>query len=131
MARFDHDKCIGCAECITICPVGAIQILWNESTDRLQEKMIETMAGIVGEKKGRVAYFNFLLDITPDCDCFPWSDTAVVPDIGILGSTDPIAIDQASIDLINRSPGIPGSALPGALEMAWFNSAMVRARLLT
>ena len=116
VARFDHDKCIGCAECITICPEGAIQILWNESADRLQEKMIETMAGIVGEKKDRVAYFNFLLDITPDCDCFPWSDTAVVPDIGILGSTDPIAIDQASMDLINRGPGIPGSALPGALE---------------
>jgi len=116
VARFDHDRCIGCAECITICPEGAIQILWNESTDRLQEKMAETMFGILKGKKDRVAYFNFLLDITPDCDCFPWSDTAVVPDIGILGSTDPIAIDQASMDLINRSPGIPGSALPGALE---------------
>jgi uncharacterized Fe-S center protein len=116
VARFDHDKCIGCAECITTCPVGAIQILWNESTDRLQEKRIETMAGIVGEKKGHVAYFNFLLDITPDCDCFPWSDTAIAPDIGILGSTDPIAIDQASVDLLNQGPGIPGSALSGALE---------------
>ena len=116
VARFDHDKCIGCAECITTCPVGAIQILWNESTDRLQEKMAETMTGIVGEKKGHVAYFNFLLDITPDCDCFPWSDTAMAPDIGILGSKDPIAIDQASVDLLNQGPGIPGSALPGALE---------------
>jgi len=115
-ASFDHQKCIGCAECITTCPVGAIQILWNESTDRLQEKMAETMAGIVGEKKGRIIYFNFLLDITPDCDCFPWSDTAIAPDIGILGSTDPIAIDQASVDLLNQGPGIPGSALPAGLE---------------
>ncbi len=116
VARFDHAKCIGCAECITICPEGAIQILWNESTDRLQEKMAETMFGTLKGKEGRVAYFNFVLDITPDCDCFPWSDTAVVPDIGILGSTDPIAIDQASVDLVNRSPGIPGSALATALE---------------
>jgi hypothetical protein len=115
-ARFDLDTCIGCAECITTCPVGAIQILWNESTDRLQEKMVETMAGIVGEKEGRVIYFNFLLDITPDCDCFPWSDTAMAPDIGILGSTDPIAIDQASVDLLNKGPGIPGSALSAGLE---------------
>jgi uncharacterized Fe-S center protein len=116
VARFDHKACIGCAECIAVCPEGAIQILWNESADRLQEKMIETMAGILKNKKDRVAYFNFLLDITPDCDCFPWSDTAVVPDIGILGSTDPIAIDQASADLINKAPGIPGSALASALE---------------
>jgi hypothetical protein len=71
VARFDHEKCIGCAECITTCPVGAIQILWNESTDRLQEKMAETMAGVVKGKQSRVAYFNFLLDITPDCDCYP------------------------------------------------------------
>jgi uncharacterized Fe-S center protein len=78
--------------------------------------MVETVAGIAGQKEGRVAYFNFLLDITPDCDCFPWSDTAVVPDIGILGSTDPIAIDQASVDLINRAPGIPGSALATGLK---------------
>jgi uncharacterized Fe-S center protein len=116
VARFDHKLCIGCAECIVICPAGAIQILWNESSDRLQEKMIETMAGILKGKDGRVAYFNFLMDVTPDCDCFPWSDTAIVPDIGILGSTDPIAIDQASLDLINKAPGIPGSALAAALE---------------
>jgi uncharacterized Fe-S center protein len=116
VARFDHQACIGCAECIVICPEGAIQILWNESTDRLQEKMIETMVGVLKGKNGRVAYFNFLLDVTPDCDCFPWSDAAVVPDIGILGSTDPIAIDQASVDLVNRAPGIPGSALVSGLE---------------
>lgn len=116
VARFDHQACIGCAECIVVCPEGAIQILWNESTDRLQEKMIETMSGILLGKKEKVAYFNFLLDVTPDCDCFPWSDAAVVPDIGILGSTDPIAVDQASVDLINSAPGIPGSALASGLE---------------
>ncbi len=116
VARFDHQACIGCAECIVICPQGAIQVLWNESTDRLQEKMVETLYGIVQEKKHRVAYFNFLLNVTPDCDCFSWSDTAIVGDLGILGSTDPIAIDQASADLVNRSPGIPGSALTSALE---------------
>lgn len=116
VARFDHQKCIGCAECIVICPQGAIQILWNESSARLQEKMVETLYGIIQDKKDRVAYFNFLLDVTPDCDCFPWSDTAIVADIGILGSKDPIAIDQASADLVNQKPGIPTSALSSALE---------------
>ena len=116
VARFDHQTCIGCAECIVICPQGAIQIMWNESSQNLQEKMVESLYGIVQGKKDKIAYFNFLLDVTPDCDCFPWSDTAIVPDIGILGSKDPIAIDQASVDLVNQSSGTPESALPSALE---------------
>jgi uncharacterized Fe-S center protein len=116
VARFDLQKCIGCAECIVICPQGAIRIQWNESAQNLQEKMVETLYGITRQIKDRVVYFNFLLDVTPDCDCFSWSDTAIVPDIGILGSTDPIAIDQAAMDLVNKAPGIPGSALASALE---------------
>jgi len=40
----------------------------------------------------------------------------MAPDIGILGSKDPIAIDQASVDLLNQGPGIPDSALSGGLE---------------
>lgn len=116
VAQFDHNSCIGCAECIVVCPQGAIQILWNESMDRLQEKMIETLYGIMQDKKDKIVFFNFLLDVAPDCDCFPWSDTAIVPDLGIMGCKDPIAIDQASVDLVNQESGIPTSALPSALE---------------
>jgi len=116
VAHFDHNRCIGCAECIVVCPQGAIRILWNESPRNLQEKMAETLYGVMQDKKDKIAFFNFLLDVTPDCDCFPWSDTAIVPDIGILGTKDPIAIDQASVDLVNQMPGIPTSALSSALE---------------
>ena len=47
---------------------------------------------------------------------FPYDIVRQMGDLGILGSTDPIAIDQASADLVNRSPGIPGSALTSALK---------------
>jgi uncharacterized Fe-S center protein len=110
-ARFDHEACSGCAECIVTCPENALAILWNESSTSLQEKMVETAVGALASKVGRCLFFNFLIDITPDCDCFPWSDTPIVPDIGVLASTDPVAIEQASADLVNQQPGLPASKL--------------------
>lgn len=50
---------------------------------------------------------NFLIHITPDCDCFPFSDTSIVPDIGILASKDPEAIDAVRYDLETSRPGVP------------------------
>ncbi len=56
------------------------------------------------------------MQIGPECDCWGWSDAAIVPDIGIVASTDPVAIDQASADLVNRAPALPGSRIAGTTE---------------
>jgi uncharacterized protein len=114
VASFDHELCIGCAECIAVCDPGALRLLWNEQADLIQEKMVEVAAGVLAAKPGKAAYFNFLVEITPDCDCFPWSDNPIVNNVGILASTDPVAIDQASADLVNAQQGLPGSRLPEA-----------------
>jgi uncharacterized protein len=114
-ATFDEEKCIGCADCIAVCPEGALEIQWSEGPDGLQEKMVEVAAGALASKKGKALFFNFLVEVTPDCDCFPFSDTPIVQDIGILASTDPVAIEQASIDLVNAQPGLPNSKLKTAL----------------
>ena len=111
VASFDHERCIGCAECIAVCEPGALGILWNEQAELIQEKMVEVAAGVLAGKAGKVAYFNFLVEITPDCDCFPWSDNPIVNNIGVLASTDPVAIDQASADLVNQRQGLPDSRL--------------------
>jgi uncharacterized Fe-S center protein len=58
-----------------------------------------------------IGYINFLLNITPDCDCAPWSDAPIVPDIGFLASTEPVAIDQASFDLVSKQIGLTASLL--------------------
>ena len=115
-AEFDYQLCIGCAECITSCPEGALQILWNAPSEFVQEKMVEVAFAAVREKRDKVLYFNFLLDVTPDCDCFPWSDNPIVPDIGVLASRDPVSIDQASADLVNAQPGLTNSVLSSGLE---------------
>jgi hypothetical protein len=114
MALVDENKCIGCGECTVTCPHGAIGVNWrNNMKDALQEKMAEYAAGVLQNKKGKSGFISFLTNITPDCDCFSFSDAPVVRDIGILASLDPVAIDQACIDLVNRERGLPGSKLEG------------------
>jgi uncharacterized Fe-S center protein len=111
-AMIDKDICIGCAECIVVCPVHAIRIEWNWLGSRVQEKLAEYAAGVIKtKKKGKVGYVNFIMDVSPQCDCYPFSDAAIVPDVGILVSLDPVAIDKASVDLINKQPAIKGTAL--------------------
>ncbi len=110
-ASIDKEKCIGCGECLTVCPEKAVGIDWNTEIGPFMERLGEYALGAAKTKGGRVGYFNFLLDITPDCDCVPWSDAAVVPDIGILASLDPVALDAASLDLVNRQAGLSGTHL--------------------
>ncbi len=98
--------CIGCFECMHVCPEHAIDIDWETEIPVFMERMVEYAYGAVKEKKGKVGYMNFLIRITPDCDCFPFSDAPIVPDIGILASKDPVAIDAASFDLVNQQTGV-------------------------
>ena len=112
VASIDPKKCVGCGECILSCPSWAIQIQWNESIPIFQKKMVEHACGAVQKKKGKALYLNFLTQISPACDCYGYSDTPIVRDIGILSSEDPVAIDQASVDLVNKEEGNRSSKLP-------------------
>jgi len=104
-------RCIGCFECMTVCPEHAIEIDWTTEIPQFVERLVEYACGAVKGKAGRVGYVSFLTRITPDCDCVPWSDAAIVPDIGILASTDPVAIDAAGFALVNDQPGFSDSLL--------------------
>ncbi|MDK2975418.1 MAG: uncharacterized protein PWP08_1789 [Methanofollis sp.] len=107
----DRDLCIGCFECMTVCPEHAIDIDWETEIPLFVERMVEHSYGALQGKTGKAGYINFLTRITPDCDCVPWSDASIVPDIGILASTDPVAIDAASYDLVNQQTGFADSRL--------------------
>ena len=115
-ANIDVEKCIGCGECLTVCPVDAIETDWEAEMKPFNERMTEYAYGAIKDKKEDVGYINFLLDITPECDCVPWSDAPIVPDIGIIASKDPVAIDKASYDLVNEQPGFKDSYLERNFE---------------
>lgn len=100
------DDCTGCTRCIAVCPESTIKIDWNESSDNTQKKMSEYALAVHRHFADKIFYINIITDVTPTCDCFPANDKPVCHDIGFLSSTDPVAIDKASFDLVaNHSPG--------------------------
>ena len=110
-AVLDEKKCIGCGECILICPNEAVQIQWDQAIPVFLENMVEYTMGVLKSKKNSSLYLNFITDVSPACDCYPSNDAPVVRNIGILASRDPVAIDQASADLVNQEEALPGSCL--------------------
>ncbi|WP_066499097.1 DUF362 domain-containing protein [Abyssisolibacter fermentans] len=110
-AHIDKELCVGCAECIAMCEFNSIKLDWSVELEEFTEKLTEYALGAIKGKENKVAYINFLINITPDCDCVPWSDTPIVPNIGMLVSFDPVAIDKASLDLVNEQKPIINSYL--------------------
>jgi len=105
MAVINEKICIGCGECLTVCNFNAVKYNWKTSNELLQKKMAEHALGAVIQKKDKVAYLNFLMNITSDCDCLGGVQKPITTDIGILASKDPVAIDKASLDLVEQYSG--------------------------
>lgn len=99
------DLCVGCAACLAACKAGAIQARWEQGGNVIQEKMVEYAGAVLRAKRGKSAFFNFCLKITAECDCLAKDDPAMAPDVGILAANDPVALDQASFDLVVQTAG--------------------------
>ncbi|MBD3272367.1 MAG: DUF362 domain-containing protein [Elusimicrobia bacterium] len=103
-AVIDQNTCIGCGDCIVACQFKAIDITWEESIPVTEEKMAEYATGII--RSIPHSYFiNMAVRITKECDCMAGDDPSVVEDIGVLGSPDPVALDKATLDLVNAKAG--------------------------
>jgi len=128
-----EDKCIGCAECKKVCPAGAIRLERNKSVidvskcigcasclaacptmamfidfgagDKVQEKMAEYTLAVLKGKNGRAGFLNFAVRINKECDCWGADNPRIAPDVGIFASLDPVSIDRASFDMVNKICG--------------------------
>jgi uncharacterized Fe-S center protein len=101
-AHINNQECMACGNCLQACPEAAIDINWKTDIAEFGQRMAEYALGAVKGKK-RPLYINFLMDMTPGCDCHTWSDPAIMADLGILGSDDPVALDKACYDLVKTS----------------------------
>lgn len=110
-AFIDPEKCVGCGECILVCSTGSVKIQWDQSVPVFLENMVEYTLGILKGKEDKTLYVNFITDVSPACDCVPYNDAPMVRDIGILASRDPVAIDQACVDMVNQEHALPNSCI--------------------
>lgn len=101
----DESKCTGCGKCIEDCPYKAIDSS-NRSTGGavFQEKIAEYAKGVSAGRK--MTYINLAMNISAACDCSSGAPKPFVGDVGILASNDPVALDQASYDLVNKAAGL-------------------------
>jgi uncharacterized Fe-S center protein len=101
----DEQKCMNCNNCLYTCSEGVFS-LPPQAKERFQLYLAEAAAGVLSRFRSKVAFINFIQDVTPLCDCVAPSGLPVVPDIGILASTDVVAVDKASLDLIAQNKPI-------------------------
>ena len=101
----DETKCTGCGKCAEMCPYKAI-VSAQRSTGGLafQEKLADYAKGVTAGRK--MTYINLLMNISAACDCSPGAPKPFIGNIGILASNDPVALDQASYDLVNKAAGL-------------------------
>ena len=105
----DDEKCWRCGRCERVCPEGAIK-LEKRGEDEFQMALAEgTQAVLSTFEPGKVLYFNFVVEVQPECDCMPTADTPVVQDQGIVAGMDIVAVEQAALDLINNAVPLPDS----------------------
>lgn len=108
-AFINHSACVGCGRCIGVCPVDAIQVDFNEANDILNKKMAEYTYAILKDRPH--FHVSLVVDVSPNCDCHSENDAAIVPDVGMFASFDPVALDMACADAVNRQPVISDSWL--------------------
>ncbi len=97
------EKCIGCGECLAVCNFDAVNYNWGVESAGLQKSIAEHALGVIKDKEGKGLFINVLVNMTRECDCMNVKQTPFIPDIGVLASNDPVAIDQATLDLTEKN----------------------------
>jgi uncharacterized Fe-S center protein len=109
IAHIDYEKCVGCGQCVAVCQYDSARVVWQGSSEIVCKKIAEYSFAVLKDKPS--FHINFIMNVSPNCDCWGFNDYPLVPDIGIAASFDPVALDQACADLVKAAPALPGSAI--------------------
>ena len=109
IAHIDYVKCVGCGQCVAVCQYDATRVVWANSSETVCKKISEYAYAAVKNKPS--FHISFIMDVSPNCDCWDVNDYPIVPNIGMAASFDPVALDQACADLVKAAPALPGSKI--------------------
>jgi uncharacterized protein len=109
IARIDYEKCVGCGQCVAVCQYDSAHVVWEAASELVNRKIAEYSLAVLKDKPA--FHINFIMQVSPDCDCWNFNDTPLVADIGMAASFDPVALDQACADMVKAAPAIPGSRI--------------------
>lgn len=109
IAQIDYGKCVGCGQCVALCQYDAAQLGEGDTSERLNYKIAEYSLAVLQDKPQ--FHISFIMNVSPECDCWNHNDAAIVPDLGMAASLDPVALDMACADLVMNAPLILGSRL--------------------
>lgn len=109
IAVIDYDKCVGCGQCVALCQYDGAVMGDGDTSERLNCKIAEYTQAVVQGKPH--FHISFIMNVSPECDCWNHNDAAIVPDLGIAASFDPVALDRACADMVINAPLIGGNTL--------------------
>ncbi|MDD4592709.1 MAG: DUF362 domain-containing protein [Parabacteroides sp.] len=107
IAEIDYNKCVGCGQCVALCQYDSAVLASWDTSERMNCKIAEYTKAILLDKPN--FHVSFIMDVSPECDCWNHNDAPIVSNIGIAASFDPIALDRACVDLVNSAPVIGGN----------------------
>jgi len=108
-ANTNHDKCVGCGRCIGSCNFDAIANPDYSANDILNKKIAEYSKAVLSGREH--FHISFVVNVSPNCDCHRENDAAIIPDVGMFASFDPVALDMACVDAANKQVVIKDSYL--------------------
>jgi uncharacterized Fe-S center protein len=109
IAHISYEKCVGCGQCVAVCQYDSARVVWKSSSETVNRRIAEYSYAALKDKPS--FHINFIMNVSPDCDCWGFNDYPLVPDLGIAASFDPVALDQACADLVIAAPVLPGSRI--------------------
>ena len=112
------ENCVGCGRCLGACNFDAILFVNDAATKELNCRMVEYAKAVVDGRPN--FHISLIVDVSPYCDCHGENDAPILPNVGMLASFDPLALDQACADLCLKQQPLPNSVLSDNMKKADF-----------
>ncbi|MCC2825331.1 DUF362 domain-containing protein [Laedolimicola ammoniilytica] len=116
--QVNAENCLGCGRCLGACNFDAIRFVTDAATKELNCRMAEYAKAVVDGRPN--FHISLIVDVSPYCDCHGENDAPILPNVGMLASFDPLALDQACADLCLKQQPLPNSVLSDNMKKADF-----------